>query len=381
MYEDVIYLDNCATTRLLHQAADALAFYGSHKYFNPSALYRGAVDVYRDIVEARRVISRCLGCGEEEVIFTSGGSESNNTAIFGSVRNKKGRVITTLGEHMSVYVPFNELKNRGFDVLFARIDKCGRLDTEHFESLLTPDTVFVSVIHASNETGAVNDLGLISRLCKEANPNCVIHADGTQAFLKAEFDVASLGVDLYTISGHKVHAPKGIGALYVRKGAKINPLVYGASQEYGMRAGTENTGAICAFAAAVHILHSDIKERVVYYKKLREHFIFSLKKNLDDFLINCEDGLPNILSLSIAGVKSEILIQMLSDQNIYVASGSACSSKQKVSRVLKEMGVGQKYIEGSIRVSFSHFNTEEEVGLAAEAIAETAQRLRKMIKK
>ncbi|NLK16918.1 MAG: cysteine desulfurase [Clostridiales bacterium] len=381
MYEDVIYLDNCATTRLLHQAAHALAFYGSHKYFNPSALYRGAVDVYKDVVEARKTIAWCLGCGEEEIIFTSGGSESNNTAIFGSVRNKKGRVITSLGEHMSVYAPFNELKSRGFDVQFARIDKCGRVDIEHFKSLLSPDTVFVSAIHASNETGAVNDIGLISRLCKQANPDCVIHADGTQAFLKAEFEVGSLGIDLYTISGHKVHAPKGIGALYVRKGVKINLLVYGASQEYGMRAGTENAGAICAFAAAVRILHGDIRQRIAYYRKLRELFISTLKKNLGDFLINCEEGLPNIISLSIAGVKSEILIQMLSDKGIYVASGSACSSRQKVSRVLKEMGVGQKYIEGSIRVSFSQFNTEEEVQLAAEAIADTANRLRKMIRK
>ena len=379
MYDHVIYLDNCATTKLLPESAETLNLYCTQKYFNPSAIYNGAVDVFRDIIAARKIIAECLGCSDQEVFFTSGGSESNNTAIFGSVKGKKGRIIASAGEHMSVYAPFSELKNRGFDVRFAKIDKTGRVDIDHFKSLLTEDTVFVSVIHASNETGAVNDIGLISRLCKEANPNCIVHADGTQAYLKMEFDLDSSGVDLYTISGHKVHAPKGVGALYIRKGLKINPLIYGGAQEFGMRAGTENTGAICAFATASKILHGDMGWLIKKYESLRKTFLQSLSEKIEDFSVNCEDGLPNIISLSFPGIKSQVLITMLSERGVYIASGSACSSRQRNSRVLKEMGLPQNNIEGAVRVSFGYFNTYEDVYRAAETIAYTVKELREKI--
>ena len=377
----MIYLDNCATTKVLDNISSIVDIYYTEKYFNPSALYEGAISVNKEIVQARKTLSNCLGCNQDELIFTSGGSESDNTAIFGAVKNKKGRIITTLGEHLAIYTPFNELKNRGFDVQYAKLNQFGQIDFEHFKSLVNSETVFVSVIHASNETGAVNDINKIFSYAKSINTKCIVHSDGVQAFLKQNSNVADLNVDLYSISGHKVHCPKGIGALYIKKGIKINPVIYGASQEFGIRAGTENTPLICAFAKTSQILSQNIKERTEHYQKLKNRFLDIVENQLEDYVVNGNHNtsLANIISLSIAKIKSEILILMLSDKQIYIGSGSACSSKQKISRVLKEAAVPQRFLEGSVRISFSHFNTIEEIDIAASELCKSVKTLRKMI--
>lgn len=378
----MIYLDNAATTKSLENVSLIVNSYYNEKYFNPSALYEGAVNVKKDIITARKQVSDSLGCNSDEIIFTSGGSESNNTAIFGAIKNKKGRIITTYGEHLAVYTPFLELKNRGFDVQFAKLKSDGLIDFEHFKSLVNNETIFVSVIHASNETGAVNDIKLIADYVKSINNNCIIHSDGVQAFLKRDINVKNLNVDLYSVSGHKVHCPKGIGALYVKKGIKLNPLILGATQENGLRAGTENTPLISALGYVCENLSKNINERTAHYKLLKCKFLELLNGNIDDFITNGGSmGLENILSVSFAGIKSDVLIQMMSDKKIYLGSGSACSSRQKTSRVLKESFLPQKYIEGSVRISFSHFNTVEEIEYAAVSLADCVKTLRNIIRR
>jgi cysteine desulfurase len=378
----MIYLDNAAATKVFDEVGGILDVYYKEKYFNPSALYEGAVSVGKDILNARKTIADCLGCSGDEIIFTSGGSESDNTAIFGAVKNKKGRIITSLGEHMAVYSPFNELKNRGYDVHFVGLRSDGSIDFDKYLSLLNKDTVFVSIIHASNETGAVNDIKKIAGFAKSANPACIVHSDGVQAFMKMPVNVRQLNVDLYSVSGHKIHCPKGIGALYIKKGVRLNPLIYGASQEYGLRAGTENAGLICALAQVCKIMQSSIAERTKIYKELKGAFLGILDEIGEDYVINgAETCLDNILSISFSGIKSDILIQMMSDKNIYLGSGSACSSRQKVSRVLKECGLPQKYLEGSVRISFSHFNTKEEAEFAAKELCGCVKTLRGLIRR
>lgn len=377
----MIYLDNSATTKTLEKTADFIRNYYTEKYFNPSALYKGALQVNNDINSARKTLANILGCQNGEIIYTSGGSESNNTAIFGAIKNKKGRVITSLGEHLAIYNPFNWLKNKGYDVQFVKLKNNGQVDLDHYKALLNEDTIFVSIIHASNETGAINDIKNITQLAKEINPKCIVHSDGVQAFLKKDINVKSLNVDLYSISGHKVHCPKGIGALYVKKGVNINPLIIGASQEYGLRAGTENTALICAFSNTSKDLYDTLNHRINHIKSLRKSFLEIINNKIKDFIINSdENGLPNIISLSFAGIKSEILIQMMSDSGVYIGSGSACSSRQKVSRVLKEINVPKKYIDGSIRISFSHINNLEETEKAAYILCENVKNLRNLIR-
>lgn len=377
----MIYLDNSATTKVHDKALEIVNVYSKTKYFNPSALYKGAIEVGKDIISARKQIANCLDCESDEVFFNSGGSEANNTAIFGAVKNTKGNIITTKGEHLSVYAPIMELKNRGFEIRFANLNAGGKADIKHIEALADNNTVFASIIHAGNETGAVNDIKTISAICKAANPSCIVHSDGVQAYLKRGFSVKSLGVDMYSISGHKVHCPKGIGALYIKKGLKINPVIYGGEQESGTRAGTENTANIIAFGEVSEILYGSIQERAKHCKTLKDSFISILNDSLSGFIINSNgsDNLENILSISIEGVKSDIIIQLMSEDGIYLSSGSACSARSKISRVLKELNVPKKYLEGSVRISFSQYNTLQEIQIAAEKLANCVKGFRRRI--
>ena len=374
----MIYFDNSATTVCLREASEAAIEYMREQYFNPAAAYAPAVKAERDLSSARALIAGELGAEPSELTFTSCGTESNNTALFGALRamRAKGRVIVSAVEHPSVYEAAIELREQGYDVVFAPVDMTGRLNLEAFKSLLTPSTRLVSVMHVNNESGAVNDVSAVYDLVKRTVPECVVHSDGVQAFMKE----APVRCDLYSVSGHKLHAPKGVGALYIRKGVRVKPYLIGGGQESGMRSGTSNMPGIMAFSAAV----SDYSaHRAEYRAKM-----LAVKKRLYSNLMAIRDvrlngpepelGAAHILNVSFMGVRGEVLLNALSEKGLLVSTGSACAAhKRGKNRILNAMGITGDRQDGAIRFSFSHFNTVAEADAAAGMIEEQVNILRR----
>ncbi len=365
-----VYLDNSATTRPRQQAVKAALEAMESSYGNPSTLYRLGLDAEKIVKAARKAVAASLGALPEEIFFTSGGTESNNTAVFGAweSRKKQGkRVITTAVEHPSVLNCFEELKRRGADVVILPVGRDGSLDLDAFRAALTEETVLVSVMQVNNETGAIFPVREIGRIIKEfaaqkgiAKP--LLHTDCVQSYGKLQFKAADLGADLISVSAHKVHGLKGTGALYIKKGVHIQPFMLGGGQESGFRSGTENVPGIAAFGAAAGLLRiSDFAAR--------EHLKKRLTEEIPDIRINSpEDGCPSVLNVSFLGCRAEVLLHMLEQDGIYVSTGSACSSKDKGSRVLRAMGLSAEEIEGAVRFSFCADNTVEETDYVVERL-------------
>ena len=239
------YFDNCATTIVDDEVITAMNKIHKELFFNPSSLSASALQAKNLIEDSREIVAKCIGAQKSEILFTSGGSESNNTAIFGSLRNNKGKIITSKTEHASVFYTLNEMKNRGFDVVYAPLNSDGSVKTEKFEDLIDDETRLVALMHVNNETGAINDIAELCKKTKAKNKNCLFLCDGVQAFCKVPVNVKNLDVDFYSMSAHKIHGPKGIGALYIKNGVKISPLIFGGGQENNLRSGTENVAVPC----------------------------------------------------------------------------------------------------------------------------------------
>ncbi len=374
----MIYFDNSATTACLREASEAAAEYMREQYFNPAAAYAPAVKAERDLSSARAVVAGEMGAEPGELVFTSCGTESNNTALFGSLAamRGKGRVIVSSTEHPSVYEAAIELRERGYDVVFAPVDITGAVSLEALKGLLTPSTRLVSIMHVNNESGAVNDVNAVFSLVKRVSPECLVHSDGVQAFMKE----APVRCDLYSVSGHKLHAPKGVGALMIKKGVRVKPYLVGGGQENGMRSGTSNMPGIMAFSAAV----SDFAAHRAEYRASMLAVKKRLYKNLSlirDVKLNGPDpdlGAAHILNMSFMGVRGEVLLNALSEKGLLVSTGSACAShKRGKNRILNAMGVTGDRQDGAIRFSFSHFNTVEEADIAAGMIEEQVNLLRR----
>lgn len=374
----MIYFDNSATTAVLPAAASAAEKYMLEAYYNPAAAYSAAVRTERDMTEARGVIARGLNADPSEVLFTSCGTESNNTALYGYLRTLRGkcRVIVSAVEHPSVYEAALDLKERGYDVVFLGVDGSGSVRPQELEDALTPDTRLVSIMHVNNETGAINDINTLYALLKRRAPEAVLHVDGVQAFMK----LPPVACDMYSVSGHKLHAPKGIGALYVRKGVRIRPYLIGGGQESGMRSGTSNVPSIMAFSAAVgdYAMHAaEYSARMLSVKKR----LYGDLTRLRDVKLNgpsVEAGAPHILNMSFMGVRGEVLLNALSEKGLCVSTGSACAAhKRGKNRILTAMGITGDRQEGAIRFSFSRFNTEAEADAAAQLIEEQVNLLRR----
>ncbi|MEG1663521.1 MAG: aminotransferase class V-fold PLP-dependent enzyme, partial [Clostridia bacterium] len=273
----MIYLDNAATTKTYIESAEIAAKYSVDKFFNPSALYGEAVGVFKDIKQARETLKQALRIGDGELYFVSGGSEADNTALFSTRKPKGSKIVVSVGEHDAIIQSANQLKEQGYNVVFAPINKDGSVNEQEFINLLDDTVSLVSIMHVSNETGAINDIKKLVKLTRKYAPNAVFHSDGVQAFCKINVNLRSLDVDLYSISGHKIHAPKGIGALYVKNGISIKPFVFGGGQEKGMRSGTENTPVIMAFEDAVkrNIATFDEKysKKAQYVEQLRNRLV------------------------------------------------------------------------------------------------------------
>ena len=364
----MIFLDNSSTTKIRPEAISEIE--RSHAlFYNPSALSGKSLEVRREIDGAKQKICKALGVDyNNNLIITGSATEADNLAIFGSAKKTGDQFVFGAGEHQAVFASANELKLRGYNVVFAPLNKFGEVDLDKLKEILQKPTAFVSIMHVSNETGAINDISKISKLVKNLWPNAIVHSDGVQAFGKIQTNVLKLGVDLYSISGHKVGGPKGIGALYVKNIAKLKPIIFGGGQEFGIRSGTENTAYILALSKVIGTL--EIEKNFEYVKKL-SNIVRTYFEGKEGITINSpKSASPYILSLSFEGIRGETLVHILEEKGIIVGTGSACSSKKTTNRTLEAIGLSREQIEGAIRISFSHENKEDEVLKACEIIEE-----------
>lgn len=382
-----IYLDNAATTRVLPEAADAASAAMREQYGNPSSLHHKGFEAEQYVKNARKAIAGSLKVPEETIVFTSGGTESNNMALLcgADARKRYGNhIITTRIEHASVYQPILHLQDLGYRVTFLEVDANGIVSPETLAAALTDDTILVSVMAVNNEIGAVEPVAELAALVHEKTPNAWFHTDAIQAYGKIPLYPKRMGIDLLSVSGHKLHAPKGTGFLYVREKLAIKPLIYGGGQQKDLRSGTENVPGIAGLGAAVSNWFADAESKRAHLYELKEQFVTLVSEvpgatvngvfsdvTIETLAERIRKTAPHIVSVSFRGVRSEVLLHALEDKGIYVSSGSACSSNHPaISGTLKAIGVENALLDSTLRFSFSDETTEEEIRLAAEALKE-----------
>lgn len=377
------YFDNSATTKVFDCVKDAVVQAMCVDYGNAAARHMKGVEAENLIKEARKEVAKSLKVQDKEILFTSGGTESNNMALIGTaLANKRAgkHLITTAIEHPSIYNTMAFLEEVGFEITYLPVDAYGRISLEDLENAVREDTILVSVMYVNNEIGSVEPVEEISRCIKKKNPKTIFHVDAIQAYGKYQIRPKKQGIDLLSVSGHKIHGPKGIGFLYIDEKVKIRPLLYGGGQQKGMRSGTENVPGCAGLGAAVKMVYTNHEEKIDALYVLRERLIAGLK-TLDGVTINgFEDrrNAPQIVSASFEGVRSEVLLHALEDRGIYVSSGSACSSHHPgVSGALKGIGVKKELLDSTLRFSFGMFNTAEEVDYAVETLRELLPMLRR----
>lgn len=377
------YFDNSATTKVLDCVKDAVVDAMCVNYGNAAAKHRKGVEAENLIREAKKAIADTLKVQEKEILFTSGGTESNNTALIGTAlanRRAGKHLITTGVEHPSIYNTMSFLEEMGFEVTYLPVDHLGHISLEDLEKAIREDTILVSVMYVNNEVGAVEPIEAISQCIKKKNPKTLFHVDAIQAYGKYKIRPKKQGIDLLSVSGHKIHAPKGVGFLYIRDGVKIRPILFGGGQQKGMRSGTENVPGCVGLGVAAREAYKDFDARIEKLYTLREHLIAGLKP-LGGVTINgSEDrtNAPQIVSASFEGVRSEVLLHALEDKGVYVSSGSACSSNHPgISGTLKGIGVKKELLDSTIRFSLGDLNTEKEVNYAIGVLGELLPVLRR----
>lgn len=366
-----IYLDNSATTKVCEEAAKAALELMTVCYGNPSSLHTMGVRAETAMTRARRIVAQAMGAQEKNIVFTSGGTESNNLALFGAAyaRQKRGkRIVTTAVEHHSVLYTAQQLEKEGFEVIYLKPRRDGHIREEDVFEAINRDTILVSMMAVNNETGAIFPVKAAAAAIKRAGAPALLHVDAVQAFGKLPLRPAKMGIDLMSISGHKIHAPKGIGALYIGNGVHLVPRVFGGGQEQNIRPGTESVPLIGALGAAVEALPSVAQEEAAM-RALNRSLREKLAAFPDVVIHSPEDGLPCILNFSAGTVRAETMLHFLASRGIYVSSGSACAKSAR-SHVLTAMGLPQKEIDSALRVSFSRYNTEEDVAALVAALEE-----------
>ncbi len=378
------YLDNAATTRCLESVKEIVVKAMMEDYGNPSSKHTKGVEAEQYLRKSRETIARTLKVAEKEIYFTSGGTESNNWAILGGAmaNRRAGRhVITTAVEHAAVLQPMEFLKERGFRVTYIPVDQRGVLDLDRLRESVCEDTILVSTMFVNNEVGAVEPVAEAAAAVHKINPNTLYHVDAIQAYGKFPIHPKKMGIDLLSVSGHKIHGPKGVGFLYADSRVKLLPLILGGGQQRGMRSGTDNVPGIAGLGVAAGEAYAnlEVNRRLLFHRKAK--FIQLIEK-LPDVVINGqpgEDGAPHIVSVSFRGVRSEVLLHALEEKGIYVSSGSACSSNKKlpVSAVLKEIGLEKELLDSTLRFSFSIFTTEEELEYCVSCLEELLPVLRR----
>lgn len=387
----LVYLDNSATTRQYDQVTDAMAEAMRETYGNPSSLHSLGVAAEKKVREARKSLASVFGASEDEIYFTSGGTESDNTVLAGAagVRKRTGRkIIVSAVEHPAVLEPARRLEKAGFEVEYIGVDRHCHLNMEQLEAALSEDTILVSVMGVNNEAGTIMPIGEIARMKDEYNKshgtNIWLHSDAVQALGKIQVSVKKewQGVDFISASGHKIHGPKGIGVMYARKGLNIESFMVGGGQERHMRSGTENTPGLIGFGLAAKMASESFDRRTAAMAAAREYLLEGIKREIPDVKINSpedETCCPSVLNVSFMGTRGEVILHTLEQDGIFVSTGSACSSNKKgQSHVLTAMGLNDKEIESAIRFSFSEFNTIEEMDYVLDKVKQAVTRFRKL---
>lgn len=379
-----IYLDNSSTTRMYDECIDKMSVVMREIYGNPSSLHRKGIEAEKLIRIAKETIGETLRVSPNEIFFTSGGTEADNFAIRGTVKANRGNhILTTAVEHPAVLSTLEYLSDRGYKVERIPVGNDGIVDLNAFSKMVRPDTVLVSAMLVNNETGALQPVSEMNRIYKGKNPKGVFHIDAVQAYGKIPFTAAKTGANLITLSSHKIHGPKGVGALYIKSGTKISPIVFGGGQQNNLRPGTENVHGIYGFGIAAGLCHNNIAEKEQRMRALLERLKEGIKNNIPDSRINTPNNCaPHILSVSFKGTKSEVLLHSLETEGIYVSSGSACSSHKKgPSYVLSAMGLGKDLIDGTLRLSLSEFTTAEEIDYTVAMLTKIVSRVRLLMRK
>jgi cysteine desulfurase len=377
------YLDNSATTRCYPEVADIVRKTMLEDYGNPSAMHLKGVEAEKYVKQSAETIARILKVNEKEILFTSGGTESNNLALFGgAAANKRmgNHIIVSAVEHPAVGQPAERLEEMGYEVTYLPVNEQGVIRIEALEVALRPDTILVSTMYVNNEVGAVMPIEQMAKLIHEKSPKALYHVDAIQAFGKYRIYPKKAGIDLLSVSGHKIHGPKGIGFLYISEKAKVQPQILGGGQQAGMRSGTDNVPGIAGLGVAAGMVYQDFEDKTEHLYQLKERMTEGLRK-LDKVEINGQperEGAPQIINASFVGIRSEVLLHTLEDRGIYISAGSACSShKRKASGTLTAMGLPKEQIESAIRISFSEENTFEEVDYCLSVLREVVPMLRR----
>jgi cysteine desulfurase len=373
----IVYLDNAATTRVCPEAAQAAVEAMTTQYFNPSSRYPQAAQAGKALAAHRAEVAKALGCKAAEITFTSCGTESDNWAVQGAAelgRRKGKHIITTAIEHHAVLNPIAALEKQGYEVTYLKPTAEGTIDLNEFEQAIRPDTVLVSMMLINNELGTVLPVQEAVQILRRSGAPALFHCDAVQAFLKLPFTVKELGVDLLSISGHKVHAPKGIGAMYIRSGIKLPPMILGGGQENGLRSGTEPTAQIAAFAAACKIGLANRAADIAHMQELKRYTLERLATDIPQVTPVVLGDAPHVLALTMAGYKSEVLVRVLGDQGVCVSTGSACH-RGKPSHVYAAMPLSKAQRDGAFRVSFSGDSTKEDVDTLISALSSAVKTL------
>jgi len=392
----LVYLDNSATTRQYEQVTEEMLRMVREEYGNPSSLHRMGLAAEKTVKKARESIAENFGVSSGEIYFTGSGTESDNTAFFGAAeaRKRKGkRIVTSSVEHPAVLEACKKLEREGFLVDYIDVDRKGLVNMSSLEAALGQDVILVSVMAVNNELGTVQPIGAIGSLVKKKT-EALFHTDAVQAFGKVRMDAAGQQLDLISCSAHKIHGPKGMGALYVKKGVQISPLLYGGGQERGFRSGTENTPGIAGFGVAAKLICENFNNRFAKMRKSRDYLLVGLQEEVPDIVINSPEKVidsisgagesaccASVLNVSFLGCRGEVLLHSLEQKDIFVSTGSACSSHKKGSHVLSAAGFSPAMIEGAIRFSFSEFNTIEEMDYVLFELKKAVKSMRKIIKK
>ena len=381
----MIYLDNCATTKPDREVVEVMMKALTDDFANPSSLHSFGLKIEKEIDIARKNAADLIGAQSDEIYFTSGGTESNNIAVHGAIEKNKRRgkkIITSSIEHASIDDQFKHYKELGYEVVYLDVDKTGAVDIEKFKKEMNEDTILVSIIYVHNELGTVNNVKEIFEIAKSVNKNVFCHVDGVQSVGKIPVNVKEIGCDTFSFSSHKIYGPKGMGGLYKKRDVKIDSLVIGGGQEKGLRSGTENVPGILGFGKACELTKRDLDKRLEHAKLIKEYLLEKLDDNLEDYKINTPENATNfIVSLSILDIRAEVLLHYLEGDEIYISTASACTSNgTHKSTTLKQIGLDDKYAEGTIRICTSKDTTKEDIDTFVEKLVEYVEEIRKIMR-
>ncbi len=374
----MIYLDNAASTPVHTEVLEEMIPFLQDQFGNPSSIHKYGRTALRAIQNARKQIAHLINAEPKEILITSGGTESNNTALFGMAHAKKGNhMIISSIEHDAILEPCKILEKEGFDITYIPVNDTGLVNPKDIENSISAETCLVSIMFANNEVGTIQPIQEISEICHQKN--IVFHSDAVQAIGKVDFDVKKLGIDLLTLSSHKINGPKGVGAFYIRNGIEIQPFIYGGGQEHGMRSGTENVASIVGFGKACELAKENMQKNISHLQNLQRNLITKVMKEISHVTLNGhkEQRIPNNAHFTFLGVSGEDLIIKLDENGIAASTGSACSVHiQKESHVLKAMGFSHDQITGSLRLTVGILNTDSEIEKTVEILKIVVKELR-----